>query len=171
MVSFWITGTLFLLFGYGVYLRLQKSQRKSFLGPLLLGLAGVGFLGAGFCVTDPLPGYPYDLPYSQLAQTMHGQLHNFFSGFVFYGLPIACFVFTRYFMKTNKRSWAIYSSLSGIAALVTFSLLAVNILSIVHTDQTAGLTQHVGLLQRITIVIILQWTTVLGIYMYRTKLK
>jgi hypothetical protein len=167
MVSFWITGILFLLFAFGVRRTIQRSPGKSFFGPLLLALAGIGFIGAGFCVTDPLPGYPVDLPYHLLPQTTHGQLHNLFSGFVFYGLPIASFVFTRYFYKIGKRKWAIYSFLSGVGALVAFTFVAINIISIVNAEQTASLTQIVGLLQRITIVFIFQWTTLMAVYMLK----
>lgn len=171
MVNFWVTGTLFLLFAYGVWQTLRASSKKSTWGPLLLALAGVGLIAAGFCTTDPLPGYPVDLPYHLLPQTTHGQLHNFFSGFVFYGLPAASFVFARYFFKNGQRKWAIYSLVSGLSALAVFGLVAVNILSIVHAQQTAGVTQVVGLLQRITIVLIFQWTTALAIYMHNMPLK
>jgi hypothetical protein len=166
MATFWITGILFLLFAYGVRSKIQKSSRKSFWGPLLLGLAGIGLIGAGCFTTDPLPGYPQDLPYQLLPHTVHGQLHNFFSSFVFYGLPAACFVFTRYFLKTGKRPLAIYSLLSGIGALVVFNFVAVSIISITNDQETSGLIQ-IGLLQRLTLIIIFQWVTFLAVYMLK----
>lgn len=169
MISFCMTGTLFLLFAYGVWRWLQISSRKSFWGPFLLALAGIGLIGAGFFTTDPLPGYPQNLPYHLLPHTTHGQLHNLFSALVFYGLPIASFVFTRYFLKVDKRGWALYSLISGIGALATFMFLAINIVSIVNARQTTGLIQITGLLERIMIILIFQWTTMLAIYVFKTS--
>lgn len=168
-LNFWAVGSLLLLFAYGVWLKMRKTPIKSFWGPFLLALAGVGLICAGFFTTDPLPGYPLDLPYHLLPQTTHGSLHNLVSALVFYGLPAASFVFTRYFFKTGERQWAIYSLLSGIGALVTFVFLAINITAIVNARQTTGLTQIAGLLERGMIVLIFQWTTALAIHMLKTS--
>jgi hypothetical protein len=39
---------------------------------------------------------------------------------VFFGLPIACFVFSCLFVRLGKRGWAAYSAFTGLAMLATF---------------------------------------------------
>ena len=59
IVNFVISGCLILAFAIGLWLMLRPS---SFWGPLLIGLMGIGLIGSGIFVTDPLNGYPPDTP-------------------------------------------------------------------------------------------------------------
>jgi hypothetical protein len=163
VINFWITGLLLLLFACGLRMTLKNSPIKSFLGPFLLGLSALSFIGAGTFTTDPVYGYPTNLPWHLLPQTTHGHLHSLFSLFGVVVLPAASFVFARYFLRTQKRSWAIYSLLSGTGMLVFFILAISSTLVSMHSaDPTTGLAGIGGLLQRAADLIILVWVTLLA---------
>lgn len=59
--NFLVTGLLMLAFAFGLR-RTLASRGGSTWGPLLIGVIALGFLGAGIFVTDPLNGYPLELP-------------------------------------------------------------------------------------------------------------
>jgi len=73
--------------------------------------------GAGIFTSDPLNGYPSGTSLIPTERSLHGKLHDLFGLPVFLGLPIACFVFGRFFAKRGERRWATYSALSGIGIL------------------------------------------------------
>jgi len=97
VASFIISGLLVLGFALGLRRALRPSG--SVWGPLLVGLVGIGLIGAGIFVVDPHTGYPPNTPLIPTERTTNGILHDLFGGLVLLGLPITCFVFTRLFVK------------------------------------------------------------------------
>lgn len=69
---FLITGPLIVVFAFGLRQTLKNSSNNSFWGPLLIGLAGIGIIGAGIFTTDPFIGYPAVVPFEALPRTLHG---------------------------------------------------------------------------------------------------
>lgn len=61
MTNFIVTGILLLIFSFGLR-RVFNSTITKFKGPLLISLVGIGLIGAGSCYTDPVYGYPANLP-------------------------------------------------------------------------------------------------------------
>src|SRR5262249_36302466 len=90
-------------------------------GPVLIGLWGIGLLGAGMFTTDPVSGYASGID-NPLESTQHGRLHDRFSVPGFIALMVACFVYARHFAKRGNRGWAMYSALSGVAFGAAFVL-------------------------------------------------
>jgi Protein of unknown function (DUF998) len=87
--------------------------------PALLGAAGVGLVGAGVFVTDPVGGFPPlsveerlgDLgssPTAKLSRT--GTLHNLCSLPVFVGIPVAGLLAVAAFARNREYLWAGYSA-------------------------------------------------------------
>jgi hypothetical protein len=114
------------------------------LGPLLIGLAGLGLIMAGIFATDPGQGYPPGTALGMPATaSWHGVVHRLASAFVFLGLPIAMFVMARRFSDEGGR-WALYSLASAFGVLL-FLFTAV------------GLTDLTGLIQRLAILLALGW--------------
>jgi hypothetical membrane protein len=146
-LTFLVCGALTVAFAIGLW-----QLRTSRWGPILVGLIGVGFLGAGLFTTDPISGYPPGTPDQLTQYTPAGALHQFFSAFFFLGLPIACFVYARHL----PRNWAIYSVLSGVAFLGAFVLAAQGF------SQTPAFAPYGGLWQRVAILIGLGWLTALA---------
>jgi hypothetical membrane protein len=156
--NFLITGLLTLAFAFGLR-RTLKSYGGSAWGPLLIGAVGIGLLGAGIFVTDPMNGYPPGTPNLSLQYSLAGRLHRLFSALVFLGLPSASFVFSRFFVRRGSRNWAIYSVVTGIAFLILFIVTGAGF------AQVETLVDYAGLFQRITLTIGWAWLTLLAIYM------
>jgi len=172
IVTFVITGSLILAFSVELR-RMLRQPSGSVWGPLLIGLVGIGLIGAGIFVTDPLNGYPAGTPVIPTVRTTHGILHDLFGIPFFLGLPITCFVFARFFTRQGearqgKRSWAWYSLLSGIGM---FAIFFVARLGFRLLETYPDLAANFGLLQRTTVTIGLTWLTLLAIYMMNAAEK
>jgi hypothetical membrane protein len=142
IANFIITGFLFLALTIG----LQRTALavSAFWGLFILGLFSVGLIGAGIFTGD-----------------RHPLLHNLCSIPVFFGLPIACFVFARLFVGLGERGWAAYSTLTGIVMFATF------VLSALGFGGRAGLVNFAGVFQRLSIVVGWTWLTLLAIHVLR----
>lgn len=164
VANFIITGLLILAFSGE--LRYQIRPSDSFWGPVLVGLVGIGLIGAGIFVTDPLNGYPPSTPILPIERTAHGILHDLFGIPFFLGLPIACFVFARFFIRQGERNWASYSSLSGIGMFAVFFAARLGFRLL---ETYPDLATNFGLLQRITVTIGFAWLTLLAVYLLKVQ--
>jgi hypothetical membrane protein len=142
--SFVVAGSCIVAFAIGLR-RVLRDSGRAVCGPLVIGLAGIGFLGAGLFTSDPIYGYPADAPLMLDQFTVHGHLHDGASILVFIGVPTAAFVLCRRFAGTAKHGWAIYSVLTGFGMLVTFILAAIGF------KQIAGFVSIAGVFQRLSI--------------------
>jgi hypothetical protein len=75
-LNFIFVGILTLAFAVGL-VRLRGARHK--VGGILVGLRGVGLIGAGAFVTDPVSGYPPGTPPTPVDTTTPGTLHDLFS--------------------------------------------------------------------------------------------
>lgn len=102
-----------------------------------LEVAGIGLVGAGLCVIDPL-----STPTSQMS--WHGLGHGIFGVSFFYGTSIACLLFARRFVESpHWRSLAGYSRATGIVTLVVGIATRLS-LGLDHTTRPSwgGVTQR-----------------------------
>ncbi len=159
---FLITGVLTLAFGSGLWRVLRPFGVVW--GPALVGLVGIGLMGARLFVTDPLNGYPPGTPLLPTARTTQGILHDLFGIPVFLGLPITGVVFARHFDRRGQRGWAAYSALSGSAMFAVFVVARLSLRP--GFEEMAGLF---GLFQRIALTIGWAWLTLLAVYMWKTS--
>lgn len=161
--SFIITGLLVLAFWIGLRRVLPGPSGLVWgWGPLLIALLGIGLIGAGIFVTDPLNGYPPGTPLIPTERTTHGILHDLFGIPFFLGLPITCFVFARLFGRWGERSWAAYSALSGFAMFTVFFVARLG-----FRLGSEDLMALFGLFQRITVTIGFAWLTLLAVHLLR----
>jgi len=167
IATFIITGLLILAFSIELR-RILRHPSGSVWGPLLLGLLGIGLIGSGIFVTDPLNGYPPGTPIIPTDRTAHGILHDLFGIPFFLGLPITCFVFARFFDRQGEHNWALYSRLSGVGM---FAVFVVARLGFRLLPTYPDLAANFGLLQRVTVTIGLAWLTLLALYMLRWTRK
>ena len=82
-LNFIFVGILTLAFAVGL-VRLRGARHK--VGGILVGVWGVGLIGAGAFVTDPVSGYPPGTPPTQVDTTTPGTLHDLFSVAAFFAL-------------------------------------------------------------------------------------
>jgi hypothetical membrane protein len=162
--NFVVTGSLLLAFAIGLRIALRTSTGRVW-GPLLIGLAAIGLIGAGFFTTDPLNGYPPGTPLMPLVRSQHGRLHDLFGVPVFLGLPIACFVFTRRFARLGQPGWAAYSVISGLFMLITFVLAGMGF------SQTPGFADFAGAFQRLSIGSGWIWIMLLAVHLLRVPIR
>jgi hypothetical membrane protein len=164
VANFIVTGLLILAFS--VELRHAIRPSDSVWGPVLVALVGIGLIGAGIFMTDPLNGYPPGTPVLPTERTAHGIFHDLFGIPFFLGLPIACFVFARFFTRRGEHNWAWYSRLSGIGMLAVFIVARLGFRLLPMYPELAA---NFGLLQRITVTIGLTWLTLLAVYMLNVQ--
>ena len=155
-VNFLITGLLTLALAFGLHNVLQGDAGWA---PALIGAAGIGYIGDGFFVTDPLNGFPPGTPPVSIPPTLSGSLHLLFASLMFFGLPAACFEFARYFSKQGDNSWAGYSKFTAIAFLGTYLVASAGFL------QAKDLVPYAGLIQRISLTIGMVWMTLIPIHL------
>lgn len=118
VANFFASGALVLAGALGVR-RLLRGRRGGTWGPILLGVWGLGLIGAGVFPPDPAPGFPPGTPAPD-GITTRGMLHFVFGALGFYALVAACLVFARRSWALGRRPWAVYSALSGIGFLSVF---------------------------------------------------
>jgi hypothetical protein len=159
IANFIVTGLLTVALALGVW-KANQGQGASMWEPILLGIVGLGFLGTGFFVTDPMNGYPPGTPPVLLPPTATGVLHVLFASLIF-GLPSACFVFARRFDKQGERHWALYSRVTAISFIIVYLIGMAGFL------QAPGLVNAAGLYQRISVSIGLAWMTLLPIHLLK----
>ncbi|GHO90270.1 hypothetical protein KSF_003180 [Reticulibacter mediterranei] len=147
-----VTGALLLAFAIGLRLRLCTGRGSTW-GPILLGIYGLTFIGAGIFVTDPVLGYP---PGASSALTVHGILHDLCGQLQFISLSAACFVLARRdAADLARRSWTWYTVATGllVAASDVFFFL------------TGALNGPAGLIERIGIIGSCSWIALLAVHL------
>lgn len=117
--NFIVTGLLVVAFAFGLRRSLAGTNAGTF-GPLLVGLYGIGMIGAGIFSADPGMGFPPGTPETGRDISTSGLLHFVFGGVGFYALIAACFIFARKFASTGERGWLAFSVITGIVFLVAF---------------------------------------------------
>ena len=108
ILNFVACGFATILFAHGMRVEFPAARAAT----RLLDLVGIGLIGAGLFVMDPLT-----TPTSHLS--WHGLLHGVFGVPFFYGAPIACFLFARHFREAPRwRSLAGYTLGTGVVTIV-----------------------------------------------------
>jgi hypothetical protein len=122
IANFVVTG-LFVIAGAVGCRRALRSQIGGTWGPILLGIYGLGLIGAGIFPADPGRGFP---PGSETTKgiSQSGLLHFVCGGIGFYALIAACFVFARRFFKQGHKGLAWYSMLTGLGFFAAFAAIA-----------------------------------------------
>jgi hypothetical protein len=162
--TFLITGILIVLFAFGLF-NTSKSEYKgvSKWAPILIAICGIGLIGAGCFATDPMNGYPEGTPLVNENPSLNSIIHQLFSSFLFFGIPIASFIFGNYFANKKELKWLIYSFLSGIIFLIAFLITSMGF------SQVGGLQYYAGLLQRFTLTVGFAWLALLSIYFFKKQ--
>jgi hypothetical protein len=119
-----LTGLLTCAGAVGMWRVLQSSPGGTW-GPRLVGLYGLGLIGAGFFSADPALGFPPGTPADARAVSWHGLLHIICGGIGFLGLIAACFIFARRFAAQGLRGWMVFSVVTGVFYFAAFLGIAV----------------------------------------------
>jgi hypothetical protein len=163
--NFAVTGMLFLLGALGLR-RCPRRRVGPRAVPALVAAAGVGLIGSGLFVTDPVDGFPSENravagPNSSLPSgpvpTRAGKLHNLFAIPIFAGLPVAAIVSAAGAARRKRFGWAGYSAFSGVAMVTAFVAFGA---ALAPQSRLAG---KGGIFQRISIASGFGWLSVLSL--------
>jgi len=124
IANFLVSGAFVLAFAVGLG-RALGSGRGATWAPRLIAGYGLGLIGGGIFIADPMNGFPPGAPAGHPATISgHGVLHLIAAGLGFLCLAAACFVMARRFAADRRRGWMTYSIVAGVAFLVAFGGLA-----------------------------------------------
>jgi len=119
ILNFLVTGILLIAGAIGMK-RALKSGPGSRWAPRMLGLYGLGLVGASIFSADPALGFPPGTPLENTPISWHGLLHFIVGTIGFIGFMATCFILARQFNSLQKPGWAWYSLITGILFLVSF---------------------------------------------------
>jgi hypothetical protein len=141
-----------LAFAFGLRRTLHPGKGSTW-GPVLLGVCGLGLIGAAIFKTDPAFGYP---PGAPTASTLHGAVHLLMSNLSIISVVAACIVLAWRFRETRGwRGWAVYSIATAVLVLV-FAFVAMLVTS-------PGPGSLFGLFQRLSLFTALVWIAMVAI--------
>ncbi len=119
ITNFVATGLLTILGAIGMKKALQSGKGKTW-GPLLIGLYGLGLIGAGIFIADPMNGFPPGMAPATPIISTNGILHLVSGAIGFLGLIISCTIFSRRFSSLKETKWSRFSLFTGILYLLAF---------------------------------------------------
>lgn len=122
-VNFIMAGVLFLAAGVGLRRSLERFPAPPVI-PALVATAGIGLVGSGAFVTDPVgelqpaisdePETVYTVR-AGITSTRAGKLHNLSAIPIFAGLPVAALVSAAGAARPGDYRWAAYSAGTSVA--------------------------------------------------------
>jgi hypothetical protein len=164
--NFVLTGSLYLIGASG----LRRCPRRIVgpaLVPVLVGAAGVGLIGSGVFVTDPVGDFPPPSTDGGNADTWaparvtpsrSGTLHNLSAIPIFIGIPLAGAVSALSAARSGKFRWAGYSAASSLVMVFGFVQFGA-----AFGDAPSPLAKG-GIFQRISIAAGFGWLSVLSLH-------
>jgi hypothetical protein len=159
IANFIVTGGCFLLFARGLAAQFPDGKASCF-GPLLLAIVGVGLLGSGPFVMDPV-----NVPFPKMS--WHGQAHSLLGALVFSLGPASAFVFFRRFRADERwRPLATWTLAAGL--VMTAAVVLLKLAMLPPPAPPNVLTPWAGLIQRVLIVSLMAWVTSVAMAMGRS---
>lgn len=165
-VNFVVAGALYCAAGRGLR-KAPQSAVGSRAVPALVKAAGVGLIGSGLFVTDPVGGFPPTVAAAEegtddpaLAPprpTREGMLHNVSALPIFVGIPVAGLAAAAGAVRAHEYRWACRSAASSVAMVGSFLLFGAAF------GEKRNLGGHGGVFQRLSIVSGFGWVTALSI--------
>ncbi len=132
--------------------------------PVLVAAVGVGLIGSGVFVTDPVGGFPPatsgednpdDAGFATTALTREGKLHTLCAVPIFVGIPIAGLASAIVAVRNRDYRWACYSAGSSLVMAGSFVLFGKAF------DEGSGLSGKGGIFQRLSVLSGLGWIAAL----------
>lgn len=113
-----------LCIGAAVALRRTTTGRGRVWGPRLVGAYGVGLLLAAAFPADPAAGFPVGTPADYAEISARGMGHFVAGTIGFSGLIAACLVFAAHYRALGRRTFARFSTVTGILFFAAFAGLS-----------------------------------------------
>ncbi len=163
-MNFVVAGVLYSCAGGGLRRSANRRVGPRAVSALVAGV-GVGLIGSGMFVTDPVGGFPprslggagLDHAGSSAAPTLAGRLHNLFAIPIFAGIPVAAIASAATAVRSRDFRWAGYSAASGLAMVGSFVMFG-----IAFGDESRVAAKG-GIFQRPSIACGCSWLTALSL--------
>jgi hypothetical protein len=149
--NFILTGTLYCIAAHGLARCPKRTAPR--VVPALIFAAGVGLIGSGLFVTDPVAGFP---PSSRgpngagddpsIAPTREGTMHNLCAIPIFAGIPVAALTCAVSAARTQQYRWALYSASSAVAMTGAFALVGAAFGGAPRVAGRGGLWQRISIM-------------------------
>jgi hypothetical membrane protein len=123
IANFLMTGGLVVAAGGGLRTALGTGPGRSWAAPML-GLYGLGLIGAGIFSADPALGFPPGTPEDNNPISFQGVMHFVAGTFGFAGFIACCFIFARQFKAVGEPAWSRFSLITGVLFLAGFLAVA-----------------------------------------------
>ena len=165
--NFIVAGALYCFAAQGLAEGPRRAVGPSVV-PALVGGAGVGLIGSGLFVTDPVAGFPplsarvqdaVDGTPPVAARTAKGKLHNLCAIPVFAGIPAAALTCAGSATRSGEYRWAAYSAGSAVVMAGAFML----VLGAAVGHGVPRLAGRSGVVQRISIASGFGWLSALSL--------
>jgi hypothetical protein len=115
--NFVLAGVLTVAAALGMRWVLRSGRGRTW-APILIAIYGIGYIGAGVFVADPMNGFPLGtLNGLPGGASWHSWMHLLSGSVGFIALIAACFTFARRFSGQGQRGWRAYSMVTGIVVL------------------------------------------------------
>jgi len=163
--NFMLTGSLYIFAASGLA-RCPHRIVGPRLAPVLVGAAGIGLIGSGVFVTDPVGDLPLPSPDRDEAGTKappraapsrSGAMHNRFAMPIFIGIPLAAMVSAVSSARRREYPWAGYSIGSSLVMVASFVLFGAAF------GGAPRLVARPGIFQRISIAAGFGWMSALAL--------
>ena len=159
--NFILAGVLYCVAAQGLA-HSPKASRGSSVVPAIVLAAGVGLIGSGVFVTDPVAGFPpseqtLDCVVAQDAPTRAGTLHNLCAIPIFVGIPVAAAICAGSGARRREFQWAAYCAGSATGMTGTSLLFGAAF------GGAPRLAASGGVLQRISIATGFGWLSALSL--------
>ena len=161
ITNFLLVGAMTILGAFGIR-RVLRGSRGGTWGPLLIGIYGLGLIGAGIFVADPMNGFPPGTPAgSPTTMSSHGFLHFVSGGIGFLAFIAACLVFMSRFNHFKQRGWAAFSGITGLFFFAAFGGIALG--------SQAGGAMLIFVTLAFTAAVILAWVWLSALFAHIIK--
>jgi hypothetical protein len=163
--NFILTGSMYLVAAPDLA-RCPPRIVGSRLVPVLVGAVGVGLIGSGVFVTDPVGGFPPpssdegeggNTAPARAVPSRTGAVHNRFALPIFVGIPVAGVLYGVSSARRREYRWASYSVGSSVAMVASFVLFGAAF------GGAPRFVEKGGLFQRISIVSGFGWLSALSL--------
>lgn len=161
--NFALTGAFYCIAAHGLARSPKRTVGPRVVPALIVGI-GVGLIGSGLFVTDPVAGFPPSPCESDepdrtrpIPATRRGKLHNLCAIPIFAGIPVAALICATSAARRGKYRWAFYSAGSAIAMTSAFGLFGA---ALGGAPRLVGLG---GIFQRVSITAGFGWLSALSL--------
>lgn len=152
-----VTGLMVVAFAVGLH-RTGSATTGGGWASRLVGVYGLGMVGAGAFRADPGLGFPPGTPDGMGEVSWHGVLHFVCAGIGFLALIVACLVLARRFAARGVRGMSRFSVVTGVAFLAGFVGVA-----------SGGGSIALNLAFTAAIMLVWAWMSVVSVHLYRAE--